>query len=325
MKQEIMLRNSERSTYRRCRMLWKWTYLDKQTPLVKKPALQLGSLVHESLAAWYKPGTKRGPHPAKTFKKLHDASPIAFGEYDAEGNKVSSYDLGMALLEGYVDKYGKEEHIEIIQPEKAFQIDLMDKNGKLLLVVVGEFDTVFRNLETGRIGLHEHKTAKAIKYVRINSGYGEQALGYNWAANIILRDSGVLKKKESVDHVLFNFLRKALPDDRPVNEQGVYLNKDGTVSKKQPPPLFDRQVFDVAEHNLATYEDRLRKDAWEMVQARNKKLPLTKNPTMDCDWCAFRDVCEVHEMGGDYEGIFEMEFGKWDPYEAHSLKEEKVK
>jgi len=101
------------------------------------------------------------------------------------------------------------------------------------------------------------------------------------------------------------------------------IGRLGDISKVQPPPLFERQELLYGPEELRSFEERLRAQALEMGQARKGELDIYKNPTNDCDWdCPFQDACEIHEMGGDYESILEMEFHKWNPYEDHELEEE---
>lgn len=325
MKKEIMLRTSERSTYKRCRQRWHWSYIDRYNSPRSKVPLQFGSMIHEALEQYYIPGKKRGPHPREIFIDLFDKNPIEGTSYSDEGEAMDSRELGIAMMDGYVEKYGKDSMIEVIAPEQVFEIDVMDKNGKYLVTYVGKFDAIIRNLRTGKIGLFEHKTAKSIQYVRINSGYGEQGISYHWAATIWLRQEGLLKKNQELDMVTYNFLRKGLPDLRPKNKDGVSLNKDGTVSKRQPAPFFERQEMIITGEDTDNFQYRIRAEAWEMQQVRAGKIPLYKNPTRDCDWdCPFRDACEVHEMGGDYQSILDLEMVKWNPYEEHLLVEEKL-
>jgi Zierdtviridae exonuclease len=321
----VLLRNSERASYRRCRLRWDWSYNRRLAPVRDAGALSFGRMVHESLEAYYPPGIKRGIHPAKTFKKLYLQSEIGFDQWDDEGNKVNALELGTAMLEGYVDLWGKEDYVEIIQPELPIEVDVLDRQGHYICTWVGRSDAAYRDLRNNRIGFFEHKTAKTIDdELRINSGYGEQGLSYWWAGDIYFHHHKILKPNEHVDHVLFNWLRKHLPDDRPKNQFGHSLNKDGSVSKRQPRPLFHRYKLEFGPDEMDMINSRIRSEAWEMAQVRAGKLPIYKNPTMNCSWdCPFKDPCELHEMGQDYETMLELEYIHWNPYETHELEGEK--
>lgn len=331
-----LLRGSETRTYRRCRWKWHWHYGKLLEPKRKKGALTFGTLVHKAMEVYYPPGRKRGDHPSTTFERLYVENIEQFDQWDDEGNRVDALELGIAMLQGYVKRWGDDDYIEILQPEQTYQIDVYDKNGNYLVTLVGTFDALAVSHKTGRKFIFEHKTAKSIEDVRINSNYGDQGMGYCWAANIHLRYEGLLAEDEAVDGIMYNFLRKALPDTRPQDEQGRYLNKPtkaekavfgpdfkGKVSKKQPAPLFQRQELILGPAELRTYETRIRRQAEEMARVRKRQLPIYKNPTRDCAWdCPFVNACELHEMGGDYRSLIDMEFKKWDPYSAHELEME---
>src|SRR5690606_8094501 len=79
-----------------------------------------------------------------------------------------------------------------------------------------------------RLGFLEHKTGKTIEEgLRINSGYGDQAIRYAWAASQVLRNLGVIGEHENVDHTLMNWLKKTMPDTRFIGPEGHALNKPG--------------------------------------------------------------------------------------------------
>lgn len=337
--------------------MWNWHYNMQTESMRHRGALKFGSAIHGALEVFYPPGTKRGPHPAETFATLIDEMGDFSVWTEDDDDKLSAYDLGVAMLEGYVDTYGKDKDIEVLQPEMDFQIDIAGPSGEYLATYVGSFDAAIRFRETGHVGILEHKTGKSIEEVTINSKYGEQGLSYLWAAAIWLKHLGLMDEEETLEMVLFNWLRKGQPDLRPRNKQGHYLNKPskdslvtaclkrkldpkgtipalterllehgmkeeaiaqlGEVSKTQPRPLFARQELPVSPTSLGIWERRLRAEVWEMAQVRKGHIPIYKSPGDYCKWCDYRDVCELHEMGGDWKGVLALEFKPWDPYESH--------
>jgi hypothetical protein len=363
----VLLRTSERSTYRRCRQRWYWKYVDRLSNPRPKGALTFGTGAHLSLELRYPPGKKRGPVPTRFFLEWLGENHDYFSQWDDEGNKIPAPELAQAMMDGYVAEYGNDEEFEIIRPEQTFAIDVYDRKGNYLVTYVGKVDAVARRRSTGSLVLLEHKTAKSLEDIALISGYGEQGLSYLWAAVQMLRHDGLIGEDEIINEVLYNILVKRLPDTRPANEAGLKLNqpsKDalvaacdeygiptkgrmnikglkaalieeggwteddvaqlGEVSKNQPGKLFDRQPMYVQPHALARFEERLRKEAWEMRQVRNGKIPVYKNPTKDCRWdCEFREMCELHEMGGDWQEFRDIELVQWDPYNDHEYLEEK--
>lgn len=358
----VLMRNSERVSFRRCGFKWDLSYNRTLEPTRSRPALSFGTLIHEALAPWYPPGTKRGIHPCETFAKLYAEIEDPFSQFDDEGNRVPAYDLGMAMLEGYIDKWGDEPHVDVIAPEMSMEIDILDKRGNYLCTWVGQGDLCYRDLNINRLGWKEHKTAKSLPdRVAVNTQYGDQGVAYDWAGTITLRHMGILSEDEHVDFIEYNFLRKSLPDARPRNEQGHYLNKPskeaiqaacaaaglpekGTVAKltdsllehgwtepevlqlgepsmKQPPPLYFRDRMNLTPDQTLNFQRRIREEAWLMAQVRAGKSPVLKNPQMDCErMCDFFDVCELHEMGADWESVLDFEFRAWDPYSNHEIK-----
>lgn len=344
---------------------WEWGYNLRHSTPQPKGALTFGTMCHSALELWYPPGRERGIHPAETFARIYDEQPDVFSQWDEEGNRVPARDLGIAMMNGYVEQYGEDKTIEILQPEIPMQIDILDRNGKYLCTFVCKGDAAYRDLRTGRVGFLEHKTAKAVpEEVFVNTGYGDAALAYYWAAELWFKEQGWLEAGEHVDHVRFNWLKKALPDSRPRNESGHYLNKPGKdalaaaceaaglptkgtiaalserlvacgytefdieqlgeVSKVQTGSLFSRFQMDFGPGQLARINERLRHEAYMMAQARAGKIPILKNPTKDCAWkCEFKNACELHEMGGDWESVLELEMVPWDPYSDHEMLNEK--
>lgn len=314
------LRNSERKSYKRCR--WRWD-LNYNRGIQKKKhgtPLRFGSMVHDALEVWYKPGIERGTHPTETFKRLYAESlktnPKS-GSWSEEGDWDEIGELGEAMLDHYVEYYGTDPLIEVISPEQPFQIDIHDPiTGEYVVTAVGTIDVIIRDLKTGKIGLLEHKTYKSIKtdFLAID----EQASTYWALAGPWMVQQGILEEGEHIDFMLYNILRKAKPDPRDKNEKGQYLNKNGSVSKRQPPPFFKRYPVYRDPSDRQIFINRLIMEAREIKRAREGDLDIFKNPTHMCPYdCDFFDVCEIHDAGGDHEELLELTTMPYDPYDAH--------
>lgn len=317
----VLLRTSERRDYKRCRFRWNLAFNEGWKRYEEKPALRFGDLVHQALAIYYPPGRERGPYPAETFRKLYNEESHRLGDFGVRLDEewIEAEELGVEMLEHYVEVYGEDPDIEVVAPELPFAIDIYSRDGKRYLVTaVGTFDALYFNRRIGRFGLFEHKTAKSIDAKLKALALDEQAGSYWALASPALREAGYLRSDQEIDHIMYNFLRKAPRDTRPQDEFGHYLNKDGSISKNQPVDYFKRQPVYRDKPDQENLLWRLRAEAWEMSLVRQGKLPVYKNPTDACGFdCPFYDVCELHETGSDWREMLDLAFYRQDPYEAH--------
>jgi PD-(D/E)XK nuclease superfamily len=342
---QVILRTSERRAFKRCVAKWFWAYRRGLKPKgAEKTPLWFGTGVHYALAEWYLPGKKRGPHPAETFEKFAGDAVVAIKTADADEEQVAQYvdgkQLGIAMLEGYVKKYGRDEQWSFISAEQAFDIDVpwpggdrqvlwIVEEGQIMLRYAGTFDGVYRDLSTDRIELLETKTAKAIQTSHLP--LDDQAGSYWAVASHTLAKQGLIKQGERISGINYNFLRKALPDDRPRDEQGYATNKPikqhyilaldgidgwtakelgkkkldeldsiaaahhmlvlGDRSKSQPLPLFHREIVHRTSAERRTQLERIQNEALHMQAVREGLLPIIKNPTRDCVW-----DCDFYNM-----------------------------
>jgi Zierdtviridae exonuclease len=362
-----LLRTSERRDAKRCWYRWYWAWRCGLKPIGSiSDALWFGTGVHLALAAWYcGPGLKRGRHPAATFEEWADGEirHIKTSERWREGavtNMIErlepARDLGVALLEGYVELYGKDEHMHVIQPEYAFQIDICDPEDwmRVFAIYAGTYDLVWRDLRDDFIKLEEHKTAKAI--ILTHLPMDDQAGSYWAVAWQTLLDKGMIKQTDRLRGIEYNFIRKAMPNrDKARDADGYYRNKPqkadyvaalekqgvklgprlslaaleglaikykievlGEISKVQPAPIYVRDFVVRSPHERATQISRIQDELLHMEALRTGALPLTKNPTMNCSWdCSFFDMCQLHEAGHAWEDYRNRMYRQEDPYADH--------
>lgn len=321
----ILLRTSERSAYKRCRQHWQWAYNDCLKPQVERPALRFGTLIHAAMETRYPVGNKRGPHPKHAFAKLYEEqlkTLFEFGFKDEDGTWNDAATLGEAMLNGYVDKYGKDEEFTVIATEQTFGVPVFNpRTKKLLFSYVGTLDGIWRKRTDKRIVINDYKTATSISTTHL--ALDEQAGSY-WSYGVEwMINNNILKPDEQPSRIMFNFMRKAMPDDRPTNAAGNYLNQDGSISKKQPPAYFHREYVHRDAADLANLRTRVYEEAREHYLVREGKLAVYKNPgPFTCMGCGFKDMCELHEAGADWEAFRNMTMATWDPYAAHEIRSE---
>lgn len=313
-----ILRTSERSAFRRCPQKWWWEYREGLTLAGKQAdARWFGIGVHIALADWYGyKGKRRGPHPAKTFREWYgDEIAWARSYYDDFEPPVweDALTLGTAMLEGYVEKYGKDPRWSVVSVEQPFSVKVV-RGGEPIAIFRSRWDGVFRDESDGRLYLMEHKTASQVQlpYLEID----DQAGSYWAVAGPYLRAKGILKPGEELAGIAYNFLRKAMPDDRPQNELGDYLNKDGSISKNQGSPRFVRQVVERSPKEQKHQMERMADEVAVMNGMRTGAIPLWKTTGKDCTWCDFFDICRLDERGNKraFNAVVKATFTRTDPY-----------
>lgn len=279
-------------------------------------ALWFGTGIHIALAEWYKPGRKRGVHPSETFAQWASGEfrdiRTSREDWEDEAKFEDACDLGIAMLDSYIEKYGEDRDWYIIAIEQPFKVKVSN-GGKPIAIFMSAWDGVLRDKKDGRVYLLEHKTA-----AQINTAYLEldDQGGAYWAlATAWLRAKRILKPEETIAGIVYNFLRKAMPDDRPQNEQGEYLNQDGGVSKRQPPPRFVRYYVERSPKEHVSQLRRLGDEVEVMNAMREGRIPVIKNTNRDCTYCEFFQMCILHERGGnDWERIARSSYDISDPY-----------
>lgn len=332
MKRLPQLRNSERHEFKRCPLKWYWRYQEQLVPAsVTSGPLLFGTLGHLALAEWYVPGKKRGVEPQETWERItqelwDSVKSDPYMDEEAESTWEDAKVLGHEVLGSYRKLYGTDEHWEVLWVEDRFHQNIPHPNDlrnkvarpRPIVEYVGTIDLIVRDHNTGYIEYIDHKFMKTIEVDHLY--IDDQNGGYLAIGTHELRKREIIGPKESVRVLVYNFLRKALQPDKPQNAKGEYLNKDGSVSKRQPPPFFHRERIErtAAERNRQI--ERIGQEALVMQQFRNGRLPIFKNPTRDCRWdCSFFDLCNIHESGGDVEFAKSQLFRKESPYEEYGI------
>jgi hypothetical protein len=301
----LYLSVSQRTSYKRCRWQWSWRYKRGLEPKTSHPALRFGSLVHKALEARYPVGTKRGPHPAKVFereyeKELHTQLKIGFRDDDGKWQEAG--ELGVAMLEGYVSLYGTDPEWEVLATEHAFEEPIYHDD-KIIAIAIGVLDGVWRNRSSSEVIIVDHKAVASIgtKHLLLDDQAGQYAsFGVDY-----LVGKGLIKPDLVPTAIMFNFLRKQMPvPDEMRDEQGRKLNKDGSVSKVQPAPLFLRHKTYRGAAERDVIRRRVSLEAREIIAAKAGNVAILKTPSQfHCGTCPVTEICELHEIGQDWKAM----------------------
>jgi hypothetical protein len=332
-----MLRTSERSTFRRCHHKWWLEFEDRIKPSIDVPPLRFGTLIHGALGAYYKPGIRRGPHPALTFEQLYEADLTDAAGQTREYSKPeidqiwsTHRDLGISMLTNYIGHYGKDDEWRVIVTEYPFRTIVQHPvRGTPWFWYTGIIDGLWEHRKTKRKVIPDHKSTKSItlQYLQMD----DQATAYwTWGFDALV-NARLVDPQEKIDGMLFNFLRKAKKDERPQDENGQYLNKDGSVSKKQPSAYFARVPIyrDFYEREGARQRILIEWADMERIRLAGRDHQedgpppeAYKNPSQfTCMGCWAFDMCELHEIGQDWTSIRDLTTRTWDPYSAHEIQE----
>jgi hypothetical protein len=359
-----LVRTSERSDFKRCPWLWEQIWVKGLTSRRVPTWAWFGTAIHKGLEVRYPPGVKRGS-VADMLDAFEESAQgqirnvyTAGGEVDDE-EVVDGIQLGKEMLRGYVHEYGKDSEWEVIHSEQSFQIDVPHptKPGATLAIYCGTWDSLWRHRKTKELWLVDHKTRRSFPQNWSFYGINDQAGSYLWVAPEVLHELGIInKKKDTIEGLIFNALRKHLPDTRPRDSEGrarntprkddyyealkdvVELNPNrlpaipvlagyarehdvivlGKVSERQPAALFHREEVYRSQSERVQQARRVQSEVLWMNDVRKGKKPAFKTPTEDCTRCKLFDFCETDE-NDHKEG---KEFAKAvlmkrDPYVDH--------
>jgi gp73 len=346
---EKHLSASGRRLFKKCPWAYRMRYVEGISPIANiSLPLVFGGLIHEALEGWYVPGRERGVPPWETFKggfQKAAVDPENAGIFVDEQDYQVNLDLGLDMLRGYVEHYGEEPHLEVIQPELEFEVPLKYKtlDGEDRRSIMGFLDLVYRDhSSSGTLHIMEHKTAKSLSNSNQFLPLDEQASVYLVVATQTLRDRGLISSKEVVHNMVYNYLQKTMSDTRPRNPQGLVCNKPkkehyiatllaagvemeapekisvkdltklaedakltvfGDPSAVQPAPRFARKLVARNTKEMKNQVLRLRQDLMMIDATERELLPTIKNPTRDCGFCEFSQLCILDEQGSlDLDG-----------------------
>jgi hypothetical protein len=250
----VHIRNSERGTLDRCPQQWWWAWRDGLRPKETAKPLWFGTAIHAALADYYRPGKKRSKHFIDKFRESADMEAeyirTNVGSVDEEA-WVDARELGETMLLGYHEHYQGDKHWDVIATEQSFELKIPYEWGPVNLwlkkrmkaqgintdhfILNGTFDGVYRDKDDGRIKLMEHKTAGSVSVRHLPMD--NQAGTYHMVAQTVGRHQGWLGARELIKGIEYNFLRKALPSDKPRDAQGYVTNlpsKDQLIEALDP-------------------------------------------------------------------------------------------
>lgn len=316
------LRSHEVMDFKRCPKKWYWKWRMGLVPKAHRfSALEFGTWVHESFQAWFAQGRKRNGKLADHFFEISadhigtstDAPPSLIEK--AEELQI----LGVHMMTAYEKHWERDKALDIVAVEQPLEIDVTVE-GEYVTTYMLKPDALFR-YEPGRYRLLENKTARSIRtgHLPIDG----QARPYGVLAERAFKSAGILGKNDRIDGILYNYLRKALPDERERNAEGLYLNKNGSVSKNQPSPTFHREFIAITTPAKVITLRRIQTDsaiitgiADSIREGRIEPSMIPKTPHHSCEkFCDFFAMCVAEENGSPIDSMRRDMFIRQDPYD----------
>lgn len=315
-----LIRSHERIEFKRCQKKWYWHWRKGLVPKAKSfGALELGTWMHAALQSHYiERITLHQAFDGVTANALAEARKSGIADYLIE-QAYELANLGMAMAKAYDTHYGTDPNVRVIDAEVPLEFRITDTDGSLLAVHKLKPDLVYEDLD-GYVWLMEHKTAASIRLEHLV--IDDQARPYVAMAGRALANAGIIKDPSQFKGIMYNFLRKAVPDSRPVNEKGEYLNKNGSVSKSQPPPYFIRHPITLSRAGKVATLRRLQLETRKITDftkaLRAKEFGpdlLDKTPHNSCPrFCQYFAMCVVEEQGGDIREMERSMYTRQNPY-----------
>lgn len=321
--QTYYIRSHERITFKRCETRWYWAWRRGLVPKVStQHALTLGSWFHDALERWYGIGFNRNSTLREQMEAIVEVSanpPRLHGLPDTLANTIrGAANLAVNMARAYDCKYGADRELYIVATEVPLEFELF-RDDDMRIMHLLKPDAVVRI--DNQYWLLEHKTAKSIRTDHLV--IDDQARPYGVMAERALKNKGILGPNDRIEGILYNYIRKAQPDTRDMNADGKYLNKDGSVSKRQPIPQFLRHTVTLTDRAKRITLRRLISEACQVATCtrdlHDKTYGLTqlrKTSHWACPrMCEYFQICSAHESGSDITEMTRSLFRVENPYD----------
>lgn len=320
-----VVRSHERMTFKRCQKKWYWSWRRGLVPRAARfGALELGTWLHAALADWYGSKYARDGRLVDHFNyHANLAMPHTNTEPQPPEHVLEKAEelaaLGESMTIGYEKHYGSDPDVKVIKAELPLQFEIPDESGKVIAVHAFKPDLVYEAPDMG-VWLMEHKSATSIRTEHLV--IDDQARPYGTFAERALRNAGMLKRGREFKGIMYNYLRKGLSDERSTNELGQALNKNGTVSARQPSPLFVRKPVTLTSKAKLITLRRVQKETITITEITKvlRANPaaaqyLNKTPHVSCPkFCEFFSICTAEEEGTDIRTMENALFVRRNPY-----------
>jgi hypothetical protein len=279
-----------------------------------------------------------------------------YGETYDTAEYVDMRELGEAMLTGYVDKYQGDPSWEILAPEHSDQVLVRRLYNDGTATYGFTLDGVYRDHEDGLVKLLETKTAASISVRHLslepqaktylafaqpglrNSGLiGPNEEIKEITYNFLRKAKPTEHPRNAQGHVTnlpkkSHFVEALTKAGASATEKlSLQILQDmaeqrelkvlGEPKKLQPPDNFLRHPERITPEQLNNQISAIEDEVFVMDMIRAEEIPLWKvqvdmGPTA-CTGCPYFNMCELHDMGGDWEEYRDYAYHREDPYADH--------
>ena len=151
---ERKLSHTSLSTFRRCKMRYKWGYIDNYAPLPSAPLIK-GSVGHAALGAWYQALVTKPDEAADIALKAASEKLGEYEEQTGEGMEDIWGDIAV-ILERYFEWALENDDFKAYEIEHKFNIEIGN------FVLTGFIDGLVER-DDGTHWILEHKFTKQVR------------------------------------------------------------------------------------------------------------------------------------------------------------------
>ena len=308
---------SQVSCFRSCRQEWAYKYRDKLKVKAPQRPLYMGTTLHKLLEIRAN-GQDWKEHLLKVIKPEFEAMPSDY--QDILGNDF------IECCEDIMDQYDWaywNENIKYLATE--IEIDAKIKGQKRFVGVVDAIVEI-----DGDQYIMEHKTFKTTKMSMDQTWINAQTCLYIKVLN---------EKGWNIKGVVWDMIKTSAPKPPRVLKNGAYgkqygeqtlmsFYKIGMNDGQIPPEIYedikdnhknflDRYITPVLPSVVTAVWNEFVDTVYDIT--KNKHTP--KSIGRDCDWCAYKDLCQAELTGGDVEYVKQLYYTTFEQREKPLFEE----
>jgi RecB family exonuclease len=308
--------NSKIKTYRRCPNQYRYKYVLKLEPKLKKVQLEMGSWMHELLQAHYEGKSWREIHTARTkaFYNLFEEQREELGDLPSDC---------MRMMRSYLRYWRHEDqHFAVVDVELDEIVTL--PNGLQLHVII---DLIVEDLRTNLLWIWDHKNRKSFESgdnMLLDpqlTNYFDAALmmGYKPLGGVVYNElrtkapvvpkltakTKQLERRKNIDTDVYTYMRAIRAHGFDPGDYGDILRH---LARGQNGRFFRRPKLPKDPPMLRTMRRELVQSAQEISAAeRRGRFPRTFDRS--CAWgCDFKNLCIAELYGGDISSMIKQNF-----------------